>query len=103
MRRGAFARLLSTLFSRPIARRPGRWPPIIVAVIYPVVPRSVACVPLRAFVPLLARLGDGRVMERSLSWLNRNRRLKVRYERRADVHQALLDLGCALICGNHGQ
>jgi hypothetical protein len=24
--------------------------------------------------------------------------LKVRYERRADIHQAFLTLGCALIC-----
>ncbi len=38
------------------------------------------------------------VVERTLSWLNRYRRLKVRYERRANIHQAFLDLGCALIC-----
>jgi hypothetical protein len=38
------------------------------------------------------------VVERTLSWLNRFRRLKVRYERRADIHQAFLSLGCALIC-----
>jgi transposase len=38
------------------------------------------------------------VVERTLSWLNRFRRLKVRYERRADIHQAFLLLGCALIC-----
>jgi IS5 family transposase len=39
------------------------------------------------------------VVERTLSWLNRSRRLKVRcYERRDDIHQAFLDLGCALIC-----
>ncbi len=45
------------------------------------------------------RLGRHRwVVERTLSWLNRFRRLKVRYERRADVHQAFLSLGCALIC-----
>jgi len=45
------------------------------------------------------KLGRHRwVVERTLSWLNRHRRLKVRYERRADIHQALLDLGCALIC-----
>lgn len=37
------------------------------------------------------------------SWLNRYRRLKVRYERRADVHRAFLELGCALICWNHVQ
>ena len=45
------------------------------------------------------RLGRHRwVVERTLSWLNRYRRLKVRYERRADIHQAFLDLGCTLIC-----
>jgi IS5 family transposase len=45
------------------------------------------------------RLGRYRwVVERSLSWLNRFRRLKVRYERRADIHEALLSLGCALVC-----
>jgi IS5 family transposase len=50
------------------------------------------------------RLGRHRwVVERTLSWLNRHRRLKVRYERRADVHQAFLELGCALICWNHVQ
>jgi len=36
-------------------------------------------------------------LERTLAWLNRYRRLKVRYERRADVHQAFLELGRALI------
>jgi hypothetical protein len=30
--------------------------------------------------------------------VSRFRRLKVRYERRADIHQAFLKLGCALIC-----
>jgi transposase len=45
------------------------------------------------------RLGRHRwVVERSLAWLHRNRRLLVRYEHRADLHQAFLDLGCALIC-----
>ena len=40
------------------------------------------------------RLGCYRwVVERTLSWLNSFRRLKVRYERRADVHQAFLALG----------
>jgi IS5 family transposase len=50
------------------------------------------------------RLGRYRwVVERTLSWLNRFRRLKVRYERRADVHQAFLELSCALICWNRVQ
>ncbi len=47
------------------------------------------------------RLGRYRwVVERTGAWLNRYRRLKVRYERRDDIHQAFLELGCALICWN---
>lgn len=47
------------------------------------------------------RLGRYRwVVERTLAWLNRFRRLAIRYERRDDIHQAFLDLGCALICWN---
>lgn len=45
------------------------------------------------------RLGRFRwVVERTLSWLNKFRRLKIRYERRVDIHEAFLQLGCALIC-----
>jgi transposase len=45
------------------------------------------------------RLGRHRwVVERTHSWLNRLRRLKVRYERRADIHEAFLKIACALIC-----
>jgi transposase len=45
------------------------------------------------------RLGRYRwVVERKLAWLAQHRRLLVRYERRADVHEAFLYLGCALSC-----
>ncbi len=48
------------------------------------------------------RLGRHRwVVERTLAWLARYRRLTIRYERRADIHQAFLTLGCALICFRH--
>ena len=43
------------------------------------------------------------VVQRTLSWVNRNRRLKVRYERCDAIHQAFLDLGCALICWRYVQ
>ncbi len=47
------------------------------------------------------RLGCYRwVVERTISWLNRFRRLRIRYERRADIHLAFLHIGCALICWN---
>jgi transposase len=47
--------------------------------------------------------GRIRVVERTLLWMNRFRRLKVRYEQRDDIHQAFLDLGCALICWRYVQ
>ena len=47
------------------------------------------------------RLGRHRwVVERTLAWLSRFRRLTIRYEQRADIHHAFLTLGCALICWN---
>ena len=48
------------------------------------------------------RLGRHRwVVERTLAWLGRYRRLTIRYERRADIHEAFLHLGCSLICLNY--
>ncbi len=45
------------------------------------------------------RLGRHRwVVERTLAWLNQYRRLTIRYERRQDIHEAFLSLGCTLIC-----
>ena len=38
------------------------------------------------------------VVERTLAWLARYRRLLVGYERRADIHEAFLHLGCTLVC-----
>ncbi len=47
------------------------------------------------------RLGQHRwVVERTLAWLARFRRLAIRYERRADIHLGFTTLGCALICLN---
>ena len=45
--------------------------------------------------------GRGRqrwVVERSIAWLHGFRRLLVRYERRADIHEAFLTLACCMIC-----
>src|SRR5262245_55565240 len=61
----------------------------------------------RRITPFLAKrntehgsgLGRWRwVIERTFAWLNQFRRLRVRYEKRADIHEAFLSLGCALIC-----
>jgi transposase len=40
------------------------------------------------------------VVERTIAWLHWFRRLRIRYERRADIHEAFLKLGCCMICWN---
>ena len=61
----------------------------------------------RSVTPRIARRGIesseklGRhrwVVERTFAWLTRFRRLRIRDERRADIHLAFLQLGCVLIC-----
>jgi transposase len=61
----------------------------------------------RGIIPRIARRGIesrqrlGRhrwVVERTLSWIARFRRLTIRYERRVDIHLAFLTLACAVIC-----
>ena len=61
----------------------------------------------RGIKPVIARRntehgsGIGRhrwVVERTISWLHQMKRLLVRYERRAEIHEAFLALGCCLIC-----
>ncbi len=72
-------------------------------------PSKRAALRRRGIAPRMARRGIesrerlGRyrwVVERTLAWLGRFRRLAVHYERRGDLHHAFLDLGCALICWN---
>lgn len=38
------------------------------------------------------------VVERTFAWLHHFKRLLVRYDCRADIHEAFLALGCCLIC-----
>lgn len=61
----------------------------------------------RGIKPMLPRRGTdedkglGRLrwfIERTIAWLHQFRRLRVRYERRDDIHQAFLSIGCILIC-----
>ena len=55
----------------------------------------------RVGVEAKGRLGRHRwVVERTIAWLKRYRRLAVRHERRSDLHQAFLTLACCAIC--HG-
>ncbi|MEX3954276.1 IS5 family transposase [Paraburkholderia sp. EG287B] len=63
----------------------------------------------RGIEPVIARrrtehgsgLGKFRwVVERTHAWLHNFRRLRIRFERRADIHEAFLKLGCSLVCWN---
>ena len=63
----------------------------------------------RGIDPLIAKrntehgsgLGKYRyVVEAAFNWLFSQRRLRVRYEKRDDIHQAFLIIGCFLICWN---
>jgi transposase len=48
------------------------------------------------------RLGRHRwVIERTFAWLNRQRRLLIRFDRRATHYEGFLQLACALICWNY--
>ncbi|WKK27308.1 IS5 family transposase [Streptomyces olivoreticuli] len=61
----------------------------------------------RGITPKIARrgaphgsgLGKTRwVVERTFAWLHQFKRLRIRYEIRADLHQSLLELACSIIC-----
>jgi transposase len=61
----------------------------------------------RGVKPVIARRGTehgsglGRwrwVVERTFAWLHQFRRLRIRWERRPDLHEAFLSLACPLIC-----
>ncbi len=61
----------------------------------------------RGVKPIIARRatehgsGLGRmrwVVERTFAWLHQFRRLRIRWERRPELHQAFMHLACAFIC-----
>jgi transposase len=66
----------------------------------------------RGITPRIAKRGTSHgsglgkerwVVEQTISWLHANRRLERRYDRRDDIHEAFLTIGCALICLKHLQ
>ena len=61
----------------------------------------------RGITPYIAKRGTDHgsglgkfrwVIERTNAWLHQLRRLRCRFERRDDIHEAFLKIGCALIC-----
>jgi transposase len=62
--------------------------------------RGIKCRIARRGIERSDRLGRHRwVVERTLAWLAKYRRLTIRYERRADIHQAFLSLICCNFLG----
>lgn len=61
--------------------------------------RGIQPVLARRRVPHGSGLGVTRwVVERTIAWFHQFKRLRVRYERRPEVHEALFTLGCDIIC-----
>jgi len=61
----------------------------------------------RGVWPLLPERGHGTAsglgrlrwpVERSMAWLKQFRRLRTRYDRRLEIHEAFLELACCVIC-----
>ena len=73
----------------PLARGPARTPP-------PRHPGEDRLAEERRTAPGSAR--KRWVVERTIAWLHQYRRLRIRYERRDDIHEAFLAIGCSLIC-----
>ncbi len=60
----------------------------------------------RGIIPAIARRGTAHgsglgvyrwVVERAFAWLHGFKRLRIRWERRTDIHEAFLKLACCLI------
>jgi len=61
--------------------------------------RGIRTLIARRGVPHGSGLGKTRwVVERTIAWLHWYRKLRVRWERLANMHEAFLKLGCCLIC-----
>lgn len=102
--------LLPLVVNLPVvAGKPGRPKQKPAAV---VADKAFDCQALRALLrwlgmePRIPRRGDhehglGRVrwfIERTISWLHQFRRLRIRWERSPELHQALLSLAATIIC-----
>jgi transposase len=92
---------------RGVVARPGRKPRRLYAdrgYDYDIYRRHLRA---RGITPKIARRGTAHgsglgakrwVVERGFAWLHQFKRLRTRYERRADLRLGLLHLACAIIC-----
>ncbi len=102
--------LLPTEPPKPKGGRPHRRPDKVLAdLAYDAEDKIRKPLRQRGIVPLIAKrqtksdsaLGEYRwIVEAAFAWLFKFRRLRVRYEKRDDIHDAFLILGCIMISWN---
>ena len=99
-------RLLPVVLTVPLGLGPTPWPPELLA------DRNYDSDPHRALLRQLGiepcigrRIGaDSKrrsqryVVEQTIAAVHQNRRLKIRYEKRSDLHHALLTIACIKVC-----
>ena len=102
--------LLDRLHAKPVRGKPGRprqKPDVVLADRGYDHDKYRRLLWARGIKPIIARRGTthgsglGRwrwVVERGFAHLHNFRRLRTRYERRADIHQAFLTLACSILC-----
>jgi len=99
-------RLVPLVLAVPLGLGPTPWPAELLADRgydsdpHRVLLRRLGIAPVigRRVGPDVDRRRDRYVVEQTIAAVHQNRRLKVRYEKRADVHQAFLTLACIKVC-----
>ncbi len=106
--------MLAVLVACPIADygQPGRLPKELLADrAYHSAPHAAILLWL-GITPTIAQRGSGHgsglgkdryVVEQTIAVVHQNRRLKIRYDKRSDIHQAFLTLACIKVCYNRLQ
>ena len=108
------ALMLAVLVACPIADygEPGRIPKELLADrAYHSAPHAAILLGL-GITPTIAQRGvahgsglgkDRYVVEQTIAAIHQNRRLKIRYDKRSDIHQAFLTIACIKVCYNRLQ
>ena len=99
-------RLLPLVLAVPLGLGPAPWPAELLAdrnydsALHRVVLRRLGIEPCigRRVGPDVDRRRDRYVVEQTIAAVHQNRRLKIRYEKRADLHQAFLTIACIKVC-----
>ena len=99
-------RLLPLVLAVPLGLGPSAWPPELLADRnydsdpHRVLLRWLGIEPCigRRVEPDSDRRRERYVVEQTIAAVHQNRRLKIRYEKRAELHQAFLTIACIKVC-----